>query len=324
MSITNYEDWELEDFAQQMPLRGKSRAQHRASKHKRGHQAKVSQAQALAATADEVDRLIDFNPTYLQNFDPKHHEYNWLMDSLAGFYADKVIDDVLGIVKAGKEANVYTCTGTSASSHALVAAKLYRPRMLRHLRNDAVYKQGRMVQDQDGSEVKGGRLARALKKKTRYGQTVDFASWILHEFQMQRMLYEAGADVPEPIAQRGNTILMAYIGDEEGAAQTLIDTTLDPDDAPALFEAILENIELMLAHHYVHGDLSAYNILYHHGRVTIIDFPQLADARVNHHAFTLLERDVLRVCQYFGQYGVESDPAYLAADLWQRWRDGLL
>ena len=73
----------------------------------------------------------------------------------------------------------------------------------------------------------------------------------------------------------------------------------------------------MLEHHLVHGDLSAYNILYWEGQITIIDFPQLVEARNNPHAFMLLERDVRRVCDYFASYGVESDPMKLAVDLWE-------
>ncbi len=302
--------------------RGRSRQAHRQSKQKAGHDAKQSRQEILAAITAENDQAIDFNPTYLQNFRPEQREYRWIQENLAGFYHDKIIADVMAVVKAGKEANVYRCVGSEALGHELIAAKIYRPRMFRHLRNDAIYKQGRLVRDQTGKEVRGSRLGRALKKKTRFGQDVDFATWIVHEFNMQNMLYNAGADVPKPIAHRGNTILMAFVGDAEGAANTLIDVGLDPAEAPALFGRILGNIELMLAHHYVHGDLSAYNILYWEGEICVIDFPQMADARVNPHAFTLLERDVLRVCDYFAPYGVEADPVEIAADLWQRWRDG--
>ena len=50
----------------------------------------------------------------------------------------------------------------------------------------------------------------------------------------------------------------------------------------------------------------------------------MADARVNSHAFTLLERDVLRVCEYFAEYGIVSHPEKVAARMWQKWRDGEL
>lgn len=276
----------------------------------------------LTTLAEESDQIADFHPTYLRNFDPKHHEYTWLIQSLGGFYRDRVIDDIVRMVKKGKEANVYACAATPATGHALLAAKVYRPRMLRHLRNDSLYKEGRSAKDEAGQEIRGGRLQRALHKKTRFGQEIDFATWITHEYQMQTTLYSAGAAVPQPIAQRGNAILMAYLGDADQPAHTLSDTTLTTAEAPALFHEILRNIELFLHHNTIHGDLSAYNILYWNQAVTIIDFPQMVDVRRNPHAFALLERDVERVCDYFGGYGVRARPAQITADLWQRYQDG--
>lgn len=325
--MKNYEDefeWEdrYDQIARQYQKRNRSRQAHRENKHKAGHEAKMSRRQILENIADENDLVTDFTPTYLRNFDPKHHEYGWVMQNLSGFYTDKILADVLGVVKAGKEANVYTCTGTAASGWPLVAAKVYRPRMLRSLSNDAIYKVGRMTVGQDGKEARKSREERAMNKKTAFGKKIDFATWIIHEYGIQQKLFNIGVDVPEPIAQRDHTILMEYIGDENGAAHTLIDTTLTAEEAPKLFDRLMGNIELMLANHMVHGDLSAYNILYWQGEVTIIDFPQVSDARKNPHAFELFERDVLRVCEYFQKYGVESEPALLAAELWQDWLDG--
>lgn len=327
--MTNrYNDIEWEDrydkMANEFYERGRAREVHREKKHRANHQAKVSRQEVLNNIVAENDLLTDFKPTYLQNFDPKHHEYGWVMENLGGFYSDKILQDVLGIVKAGKEANVYTCTGTATSGWELMAGKVYRARMLRHLRNDAIYKAGRFAMDKEGKEIRGSREDRAIKKKTTFGKEIDFATWIMHEYHMQQQLFQMGAAVPEPIAQRNHTILMEYVGDANGPAHTLIDTTLTAAEAPALFDKILDNIELMLAHHMVHGDLSAYNILYWQGDIKIIDFPQLTDARKNPYAFDLFARDVLRVCEYFADYGVASDPTMLAADLWQDWLDGRL
>jgi RIO kinase 1 len=61
----------------------------------------------------------------------------------------------------------------------------------------------------------------------------------------------------------------------------------------------MRNIELMLACDRVHGDLSAYNVLYAGpGEIRIIDFPQAVDARFNSNALMLLERDIGNICAY--------------------------
>jgi RIO kinase 1 len=66
----------------------------------------------------------------------------------------------------------------------------------------------------------------------------------------------------------------------------------------------------------VHGDLSAYNVLYWERPVKLIDFPQAIDPRLNPDARAIFYRDVERLCQYFAQYEVAGDPRKLADSLW--------
>ncbi len=275
------------------------------------------EAEARSALADISDNIQDWVPTYAQSLDPRHHERQWVIESVGPFYRQELISDVTRVVKAGKEANVYTCEATPQTGHELLAAKLYRPRMLRHLKNDAVYKAGRDLVDTEGKLIKGRRVRVALQKKTSFGQKVDIQWWIGNEYRSQQTLYEAGADVPEPLAFEGTAILMEYVGDEYMAAPLLNDVTLTPAEAQPLFRRVMDNVALMLDLHFVHGDLSAYNILYWHGRITIIDFPQLVEARHNPNAFMLLQRDIQRVCDYFTQFGVTADPVQLTLDLWE-------
>src|SRR5690606_38054730 len=109
-------------------------------------------------------------------------------------------------------------------------------------------------------------------------------------------------------------------GDENGPAPTLSEIHLPYDEAEALFHRTLKNIDLMLQHNFVHGDLSAYNILYWEGNITLIDFPQVVDVRSNPYAFELLSRDITRVCNYYGRYQIQAAPKQLATDLWQTYQ----
>ncbi|MCA9865383.1 MAG: hypothetical protein KC410_02700 [Anaerolineales bacterium] len=273
--------------------------------------------------ATERAELTDFSddasvwvPKYAASLDPKHHERTWLIESLASFYQDNVILDVTRRVKGGKEANVYCCPAHPATGLELIAAKLYRPRTLRTLKNDAIYKSGRQLRGEDGKELKGRREKLALAQKTRFGQHLDMVWWIQNEFSVQQKLYEAGADVPRPIRHNGNTILMEYVGDEWLPAPALSDVALERDEARDVFERVITNIRIMLDNHLIHGDLSAFNILYWEEEVFIIDFPQVVDARKNPHAQFLLQRDIKRVCDYFARFKVPSDPSQIAYDLW--------
>jgi RIO kinase 1 len=83
---------------------------------------------------------------------------------------------------------------------------------------------------------------------------------------------------------------------------------------------MVKSIETMLREGIIHGDLSAYNLLYWEGSIRIIDFPQVTDPQSNPNAFALFARDVTRVYEYFNRHGVTCrlDADVLAQDLWQR------
>jgi RIO kinase 1 len=269
------------------------------------------------AVLDMDDGIETWIPTYAKSLDPLHHERQWVINAVAHFYQENIITDVTRRVKGGKEANVYACTAHPASGVAQIAAKLYRERMLRSLKNDAVYKVGRIIRDREGKQVRNSRERRAIINKSGYGQEIDFMMWVGTEFRTQTVLYEAGADVPKPVAQHGHSILMEFIGDENGAAPALNEVALARNEAKPLFRRVLDNVALLLDHHLIHGDLSAYNILYWEGDIWLIDFPQAVEARSNPHAFDILQRDITRVCEYFARRGVDSDPQQIALDLWQ-------
>lgn len=233
-------------------------------------------------------------------------------DPLDPFFADGSITDILGELKSGKEGTVYVCRANPSLGHNLVAAKVYRSRQDRSFRNSAVYLQGRSF----GKH----RENRAVKTKTRKGREIEFSAWLSHEWTTLRLLSQAGADVPQPIAHGGGALLMEYIGGDDGPGTPLQETRIEAHEARPLFERVMRNVELFLRCDTVHADLSAYNILYRQGRVTVIDFPQAVDPRANEHALSLLARDIGNVCRYFGRYGVRSDPDRITHHLWGRYR----
>ena len=237
-------------------------------------------------------------------------------DVLAVFFDRALITEVLYEVKSGKEATVYCCRAHPDSGFALLAAKLYRDQEHRTFHNEAIYREGRPLLDK--------RAQRALEKRSAAGLRMQQASWRGFEWETLRLLHAAGCDVPRPVAFAESVILMQFCGDEEGVAQPLAGVLLRPDEAQTLFARIMHNVERFLAHNRVHADLSPYNILYHQGRPTIIDFPQAVDPRFNANARDLLLRDVANVCRYFARYGVAADPEAITQRLWWRFRHAQL
>jgi RIO kinase 1 len=243
-------------------------------------------------------------------------EEAWLLDSLNEIAGQHLISDVLRKVKAGKEASVYLCRSGASIAHRLLAAKVYRPRSLRNLKNDAIYRTGRIDLGEDGSALFREADVNAIIKRTKYGEELRHTSWIAYEFQTLARLHMAGADVPKPYAMLKNSILMEFVGDEGGAAPVLNSVRLGPGEARELFDRIVLNLNLFLANQRIHGDLSAYNILYRDGDITLIDFPQVVDPELNPSAWVIFLRDVTRICQYFSSQGVKANSFPLAADLW--------
>ncbi len=279
---------------------------------------KQDQEQIIEQLTDSAEGLeAGFTTTY----QPARHEGVWLLSSLRGFYDQALIIDVLSQIKGGKEASVYRCAAHPSVGEPLAAAKVYRPRKFRNLRNDKLYREGRSLIDIDGKTPKerDTRLKRAMEKGSAFGSQMAHTSWLMHEFTTLDTLHKAGGAVPKPIASSENALLLEFIGDEHRPAPTLHEIALEPDEAYPLFVEVMRNIELMLQHGLIHGDLSAYNILYWDGTVTLIDFPQVVDVANNPHAREVLFRDVQRVCDYFTRQGVECNAASLADNLWWRY-----
>jgi RIO kinase 1 len=261
---------------------------------------------------EQFDDLRQYDFSYVAS----RHEEWWLLDSLGPFYDEQWFDDVLRIVKGGKEASVYLCKANPSAETKLLAAKVYRPRSLRNLRKDHLYREGRSRLDHNGLVIYKDRQQRAMNMRTTYGQELMHTSWIEHEFRTMKILLKAGCDIPRPYASAHNAILMDFIGNELMGAPTLNEVSLDRREAGRVFERVIQNLRLMLAHQRVHGDFSAYNILYWDGDITLIDFPQAINPNKNPNAYPIFQRDMVRICEYFNEQGLDTDPKKLADELW--------
>jgi RIO kinase 1 len=307
------EEWER---MYQAPRKGRHHPRRRRSRPPaaRGRHEVIAELVELGDEGEETVEL-GFRPT----FTGSRHERDWILNYLGPFYDQHRITDVLRRVQGGKEANVYCCAAHPSTGLQLVAAKVYRPRMFRNLRNDARYRAGRAVLDGDGIVVHDDRLLRAVQKRSSFGQALAHTSWLSHEFQTLQLLYDAGVAVPRPLEQSENTILMEFLGEELRPAPTLQQVTLAPDEVEPLYRRLLDDVERMMALQRVHGDLSAFNVLYWEGDVWLIDLPQAIDPWVNPDAAQILQRDITRLGDYFARYGLQIDPAALAEDLWARY-----
>jgi RIO kinase 1 len=278
------------------------------------HTPKKARHEIIDELADDTGLAGGFDTTY----QPGEQEEAWLLHSIQAFYYQDFINDVIAQVKGGKEASVYRCQATNHTAGQWLAAKVYRPRQFRELSNDAMYREGRPLIGADGKELteRNAREMRAVNKGSSFGQVLAHTSWLMYEYRTLKTLHAAGASVPEPVAASENAILMAYIGDEQLPAPTLNEVQLQDDEAPHLFQQALRNVEILLREGLVHGDLSAYNILYWQGDIVLIDFPQVVTVQGNRNARAILARDIKRLCDYFSVYGLSCNADAITAELW--------
>ncbi len=270
----------------------------------------------IAETTGVETQAQEMNITY----QPSLYEAGWLNESLKPFFDQSLITDVLTLVKGGKEASVYCCAAHPSTGVDYLAAKVYRPRQFRSLSNDALYREGRSMLNSEGKKIraKDRRTIRAVEQKSAYGALIAHTSWLMHEYHTLALLHQVGLNVPRVYGSSDNALLLAFIGDTpHTAAPTLNQIRLPRPEAQALFDDAITAIELMLRHEIIHGDLSAYNMLYWEGEIMLIDFPQVINPNVNSNTYAILQRDIQRVCDYFVKFGVDCDAHGIMTRLWE-------
>jgi RIO kinase 1 len=233
------------------------------------------------------------------------------------FGGQGLITDVEGVIGDGKEATVYACRAHESVGVEWLAAKVYRAAKFRAFTGARVYAGERAVMGPGAS-----RARRAMRKDTKVGKRLAHHEWISWEWETLCRLYDAGADVPEPLARSEDAILMELAADQDGPAPKLRFVELELDAAREVFERLKRNIEIFLDLHLVHGDLSAYNVLYANGRPWVIDVPQSIDLFHRTDGFQFLQRDVANLGRYFARYGLAMGD--FAERIWARYRRGQL
>ncbi|MDQ0614832.1 RIO kinase 1 [Microbacterium sp. W4I4] len=228
---------------------------------------------------------------------------DWVVTSAAA------VDTELGILKTGKEADVFLierAVPDDPTQRTLLAAKRYRDSDHRSFQRSSTYTEGR--------RTRNTRDTRALAKNSAHGREVAAAQWSFAEFAALSRMHALGAPVPYPVQVNGTEVLMEFIGDGQTAAPRLAQVRADAD-LPDLFAQIVEIMHLFAAAGFAHGDLSAYNLLVHEGRVRVIDLPQIVDTVANPQGLDLLHRDCVNICDWFTRRRVERDPEELFGEL---------
>ncbi|MGF1597711.1 MAG: RIO1 family regulatory kinase/ATPase [Acidimicrobiales bacterium] len=236
------------------------------------------------------------------------------------------VDVDLGVLRSGKEAQIDVIERIGEDGRGcLLARKRYVPRLVGRkgelealglqrasaFRNDVEYREGR--------QFRKSRDRRAVEAMSAYGKRLLQSRWTGHEHEVMSRLWQAGLDVPYPVSFVDDVFVMEYAGSTDGAAPQLARGRLTAGEVASALDQVVAGLHLLVATGWVHGDLSAYNLLWWQGRVVFIDFPQAVDLAANPQGIEYLHRDVVNICSWFAGRGVDIDGEEVFADVLGSW-----
>lgn len=249
----------------------------------------------------------------------KNTQPSWLV-------SEPYSDVELGVLRSGKEAqiDVIERTGLDGSS-CLLARKRYIPRQVSTkgeleglglqrasgFRNDVQYREGR--------QFRKSRDRRAVERMTAHGRRLLGQRWTSHEYDVVKALWGAGVKVPYPVSFVDDVFTLEYVGDRSQAAPQLARAQLEGEVLARAASQVIEGMAVMVDAGWVHGDLSAYNLLWWEDEVWFIDLPQAVDLAANPQGLNYLHRDVANVSAWFTARGYELDAEEVFAQLLARW-----
>lgn len=233
---------------------------------------------------------------------------DWLVTDRAA------IDTDLGVLKTGKEADVFVLERAVPAGLAVdgprtceLAAKRYRGAEHRSFHRNASYTEGR--------RTRNSRDTRAVARKSAFGRQVAAGQWAWAEWESLKRCHEAGVPVPYPVQIDGTEILMELVTVDGEAAPRLAATRPGPDLLRSWFDQLRDAMAALARGGLAHGDLSPYNILAAGERLVIIDLPQVVDVVANPQGPEFLQRDCHHVCTWFNRRGLDVDEHELFAEL---------
>jgi len=226
---------------------------------------------------------------------------------------DGLVDEVLYQLMSGKEATVYAVR----CGNEIRCAKVYKEAMKRSFKKAAQYQEGR--------KVRNTRRARAMEKGSKFGRKQQEDAWQNTEVDALFTLAKAGVRVPEPYGCYDGVLLMELITDDDGdVAPRLNDVGMSAEQAMEDHAVVMVYVMRMLLAGLVHGDLSEFNVLVDAYGPVIIDLPQVVDAAANNNAFSMLQRDVRNMTEYYAQFAPELKTTHYAEEMWALFESGEL
>ena len=213
------------------------------------------------------------------------------------------VDTELGVLKTGKEADVFLLERAVEDGPSVVmAAKRYRDSEHRNFHRNAVYTEGRRGRDsREARAIAKSSDVRPHRRRRTVGQRRVGVAQALLAGRPAGPLPGAdrrhrAPDGVDPVRRRDRSTA----GADQARARSCCGGTSS---------SCARHSPLMAQHGIVHGDLSAYNLLAAGDRLVIIDLPQVLDLVGNPQGMDFLLRDCANVCGWFRARGLDPSVA---------------
>ncbi|MFX0057273.1 MAG: serine protein kinase RIO [Candidatus Hodarchaeota archaeon] len=237
---------------------------------------------------DLVKKTIDTKRIKITDQSKKRAAIESVFDERTIFQLNKLLTNgplsrIVGIISAGKEANVYLAYDQQERE---VAVKIYK------------------IDSNTSKWMRNYIIGDPRFEKIPNNVSKIIFLWANKEFKNLKRAYAAGLSVPEPIHVKNNILIMEYIGFESIPAPRLKDIKNVKDPINLANELLYFIKNLYQKAKLVHGDLSEFNILYHNQKPVIIDISQAVS--IEHpNTISLLKRDIYNISNYLNKLNIE-------------------
>lgn len=197
------------------------------------------------------------------------------------------ISEINGCISTGKEANVYHATSKADEEFAI---KIYKTSIL-------VFK--------DRDKYVSGEF-RFRSGYCRHNPRKMVRTWAEKEMRNLVRMQNAGMNVPTPILLRSHVLLMTFLGKDGWPAPKLKDVDISSSKARELYrDCVIMMWNIYNKCKLVHADLSEFNLLYHEGKIVVIDVSQSVE-HDHPHALEFLRKDCTNISDFFSKKGVST------------------
>ncbi|KAM9331634.1 serine/threonine-protein kinase RIO3 [Pholidichthys leucotaenia] len=202
-----------------------------------------------------------------------------------------VLENINGCISSGKESVVFHADGGSMEDQPVpdeVVLKVFKTTLNEFKNRDRYIKDDYRFKE---------RFSKLNPRKI-------IRLWAEKEMHNLTRMKKADIPCPEVVLLKKHILVMSFIGKDHVPAPKLKDAMLGSEDMKNAYYQVLHMMQQLYKEcNLVHADLSEYNMLWHKGKVWLIDVSQSVEP-THPHGLEFLFRDCRNVSTFFQKRGV--------------------